>query len=248
MDGHRLKVAILLCSDTFLLHDYQRVFGPLDPGIISIIEESAATALFELTSFDDWNLVYEQLDAATRVNVDQIFANIGKAIAAFEERIESGASRFDRFVGQLAGRHRGPAALSTTEISGLRLFIGKAGCVSCHTGPALSDGVLHDLGLRNTAIVAPDKAVGRNAGFRTPGLRNAATSAPYMHDGRFQTLADVVDYIADVYYPSRGSAVALDVEERAQLVAFMESLTDESLSRRDPGGLDRINQSVALAD
>jgi cytochrome c peroxidase len=139
-------------------------------------------------------------------------------------------TRFDRWI---AGDER---ALSNGEIAGFRLFVGKARCVSCHSGFAFTDYAFYDIGL-------PDDDRGRGAvlrlaaaehAFKTPGLREIGRSAPYMHNGSLATLADVVRHyesgITERPMLSRDlpRGLALTSDERASLIAFLGTLTSES--------------------
>src|SRR5688572_18253720 len=73
---------------------------------------------------------------ATRDQATSVFVNMGKAIAAYERTIDHTPSRFDQYVDALHDSGRAPrGVLSADEVSGLRLFIGKANCVNCHNGP-----------------------------------------------------------------------------------------------------------------
>ncbi len=114
---------------------------------------------------------YEDLFGAMPVmdeqqDVDQVFANLGKAIAAYERLIMPGPSRFDEFVeAALAGDQRRQDRLFTTdERAGLQLFIGKAQCTQCHNGPLLTNHEFHNTGLLSLPGEVPDK--GRAAGVR----------------------------------------------------------------------------------
>ena len=168
--------------------------------------------------------------------VTQAFANLGKALAAYERTLRSRPSRVDAYVDAvLAGRPReAERALDAREVSGLALFMsGRSGCLSCHHGPLFSDGQFHNIGTGE--LGTPDEDLGRAAGreqlrssefsctsafrdgaasdcghltamrsteigdlmrgaFRTPGLRNLPATAPYLHDGRFSTLEEVLGY------------------------------------------------------
>jgi cytochrome c peroxidase len=97
--------------------------------------------------------------------ISRVYANIGKAIAAFERRIEPTRSRFDRYVdAELAGRvHDSATAFNADEEAGLHLFIGKANCANCHNGALLTDQHFHNTGAPQTSA-APDS--GRTAGVR----------------------------------------------------------------------------------
>ena len=160
-------------------------------------------------------------------------ANIARALAAFQRTLISRNSPFDRF---LAGDS---SALSEEASHGWELFKGAAGCIRCHNGPNLSDGKFYRLGTSFT-----DQGRGAVTGqkrlafaFRTPGLRDVARTAPYMHDGSFETLSKVVEF----YYrgvPTQSlDGLPLDVEpllsqsysEISALVAFLEALTGEPI-------------------
>ncbi|MEJ2682707.1 MAG: cytochrome c peroxidase, partial [Gammaproteobacteria bacterium] len=115
---------------------------------------------------------------------------IGRAIAAFERTIISRQSPFDRF---LAGER---FAMSPGAVRGLAIFKGKARCTQCHDGANFTDNSFHNIGL-NSQDVGRGAVVGDasfNKAFKTPGLRNVALTAPYMHDGSEPTLLDVVEF------------------------------------------------------
>jgi cytochrome c peroxidase len=148
------------------------------------------------------------------------------ALAAYERSLVSPETRFDAWV-------RGEAdALDETELRGFRIFVGKGGCVSCHGGWRMTDDSFHDVGLATTdpgRSAAPGGVAGVVA-FKTPGLRQVAKTAPYMHDGSLATLDAVVDHYAGklIRRPSLSPNVVgdldLDASERAALVAFLKTL------------------------
>jgi cytochrome c peroxidase len=155
--------------------------------------------------------------------------NVARALAAFERTIASGTTPFDRWVeGQEDAI--GPAAKR-----GFALFTGSANCATCHTGWRLTDDAFHDTGLpgtgdpgRGPVIAVPQL----NNSFKTPSLRNVARRAPYMHDGSLPSLRAVVDHYADgiVQRPTLSEdlkRITLTEAERADLVAFLETLTDD---------------------
>ncbi|QKD03432.1 cytochrome-c peroxidase [Mesorhizobium loti] len=131
---------------------YERIFGPLPdfsgmPLNASPLGNDAERAA--------WNAMSEtQRDAINRV-----FANIGKAIAAFERSIEPVQTRFDRFALDLAtgAEPKDDAVFTREEILGLKLFIGKANCVSCHNGPRFTDNSFHNTGVPPVADLPPDR-------------------------------------------------------------------------------------------
>ena len=99
-------------------------------------------------------------------NVVRVFANLGKAIAAYERLIMPGPSRFDEYVeAVMAGNQQRQDRLFTVdERAGLRLFLGKAQCTQCHNGPLLTNHEFHNTGLLSSPGEVPDK--GRAAGVR----------------------------------------------------------------------------------
>ena len=112
---------------------------------------------------------WKTIAPARRREISRVYANIGKAIAAYERRIGFAPSRFDRYVdAELAGRtHTAESSLSADEEAGLRLFIGKGNCVSCHNGSLLTDNHFH-----NTGVPLPATALPPDSG-RTAGVRHA---------------------------------------------------------------------------
>jgi cytochrome c peroxidase len=98
------------------------------------------------------------MSPASRDAVNRAFANMGKAIAAYESRISYGESRFDRYAAAIAaGDAQGQQVLSPKEVHGLRLFIGKGQCVTCHNGPLMSDHAFHNTGVPPVGQAAPDR-------------------------------------------------------------------------------------------
>jgi cytochrome c peroxidase len=107
------------------------------------------------------------LAAAQQKEISTMYANIGKAIAAFERGVTFTPSRFDRYVAvELAGGVHTPAdRFAPDEVAGLRLFIGKASCVNCHNGARLTDDHFHNTGVSASALVAAVDS-GRAVGAR----------------------------------------------------------------------------------
>ncbi len=159
--------------------------------------------------------------------------NLAKALAAFQRTLVSPETRFDRWV---KGEDK---ALEPEELAGFSLFVGKAGCVACHQGWRFTDEAFHDIGLPSTdkgrgpvlGVPAADHA------FKTPSLRERVWSAPYMHDGSLTTFEDVVDHYADriVKRPTLSADLPKEIElsatERAQLVAFLNTLSSDDPPR-----------------
>ena len=124
----------------FYRAEYEAVFGPL-PDLSAVPPSAAPSGGGAATAA--WAALSEpQQDEVTRV-----FVNIGKAIAAYERRVEFGPSRFDKYVAELANGRAGDGVLTDAEIAGLRLFIGRANCTQCHNGPLFTNHEFHDTGV-----------------------------------------------------------------------------------------------------
>jgi cytochrome c peroxidase len=149
--------------------------------------------------------------------------NVIRAIAAFERTQFAGNSDFDRHV--FAGDH---GALAPRQRRGMELFFSaRSGCSGCHGGINFAgEWVDRDHPQGNAQYV--DAGTGR--AVRVPTLRNVALTAPYLHDGRLGTLAAVLDHYeelaADPAADARLRRGPLTTEDRADLLAFLESLTD----------------------
>jgi cytochrome c peroxidase len=130
--------------------EYESIFGKLPPLAhlppkAGPVPDKAAQA------------AWQAMAPADRDNVSGVFANMGKAIAAYERRLEPGASRFDTYAGAAQrGDAEGMRALSRDEIAGLKLFLGKAQCIQCHTGPLLTNNEFHNTGVPAAAGLPAD--------------------------------------------------------------------------------------------
>lgn len=154
---------------------------------------------------------------------EAVLADVGRALAAFVETFETPATPFDLFRDALAKGEDRPWKYSDAARRGLRLFVGKGGCSTCHSGPNFSNGGLHDNGFSAYAAVnRPD--AGRDGKFKVPTLRHLLLTAPYGHHGQVGTLADAVRH-----YSERGSVEVkprgLSPREQSDLVVFLESVS-----------------------
>ncbi len=152
-----------------------------------------------------------------------------RALAQFTGTLVSADSRYDRYV-------QGREEFTAQERTGLELF--RQHCASCHREPLFSD-----FSYRNNGLDAAPRDGGRavisgrvedQGRFRVPSLRNVALTAPYMHDGRYDSLQQVLDHYAVGIQPSPtldpllANGVALSASQRDALLAFLDTLTDES--------------------
>lgn len=211
-----------------------------------------------------------RLSAHERRAIDRAFANVGKALEAYQRTLQPAPGRFDRYAeAALAGRADGASHLTPEESEGLRLFLdaGRTRCLQCHNGPLLTNQSFHHIGTAEDAdgvqdfgrflgvqavLLDPFNCLGalsdaapedcgelrfldrRNVDhetgkFKTPTLRGLAKTGPYMHDGRFATLAEVVDHYRRPPQTSPGELMPLDLDdaEAAALTAFLTTLGDE---------------------
>jgi cytochrome c peroxidase len=158
------------------------------------------------------------------------FGNLIKAIAAFERTLIFGNSPFDRYV--FSGEH---AVLSVQAKRGMQLFYSpKAACGSCHSGFNFNGNWRDNQGDTGKPGFA-NNGLGDEL-MRVPTLRNIALTGPYMHDGRFATLDAVLDHYARVAQlpasDARLRSFNLSADERADLIAFLETLTDAEFAGR----------------
>jgi cytochrome c peroxidase len=200
-------------------------------------------ALGPFQSADEQNLPLEELESRVRAipGYAPMFeraypgepvsrTSIAKAIASFERTILSQDAPFDRW---RAGEHN---ALNAAAQRGFALFTGKANCALCHQDFNFTDNGFHNIGLKEAGESADPgrfahkKVAVLKGAFKTPTLRDIALTAPYMHNGAYATLEEVVahyDRGGDVKdnLDANMKPLNLTTEERRDLVEFMRSLS-----------------------
>jgi parallel beta-helix repeat protein len=189
------------------------------------------------------------------------FNNAARAIAAFERTIVSDNSPFDRYA---AGDQ---TALTADERRGLTLFRSlKTRCFECHGFPTFANPDFKVIGVPKTPGAADDFGRSEIEGgepyknaFKVPTLRNVALTAPYMHNGRFQTLEEVIDFYAaggghgqGLRLPNLDDKIRvfkISSQEKKDMVAFLHALTDESkkpeIPEKVPSGLPVVPRLAA---
>jgi cytochrome c peroxidase len=187
--------------------------------------------------------------APSATDDEAVMVDVAKALAAFQETFETPPTPFDAFRDALMRGEVKPWTYSDAGKRGLRIFIGKGMCSTCHSGPNFSNGEFRDNGFSSGE---PGRAEGvkilsasrfnrggpfnddperrrpavndKEAGFKVPTLRHLMLTPPYGHHGRFERLADVVRHYSEV-----GSAtlrpLQLTAAEQSDLVVFLESLS-----------------------
>ena len=162
--------------------------------------------------------------------------NLLDALAAFERTLETSNTPFDRFMKD------DTTAISESAKRGQQIFNEKGKCFDCHFGPDFTGDQFRNIGLFNGKelndmgrydVTKDSTDIGK---FKVPGLRNIAVTGPYMHNGMFKTLSDVIDYYNAPTDFVQGSInidtlmqkpIALSKTEKADLLEFLETLTDD---------------------
>ncbi len=194
-------------------------------------------------------------EAVTRLNESPAYASafkrifkgkpsekfLAESLAAYERTLETANSPYDRY---LDGEE---TAMNAAAIRGRLLFIGKANCANCHAGDDFTADRFKNIGLYDGKtltdpgrfkITADSSQMGH---FKVPGLRNVAITPPYMHNGMFRTLREVLNYYnkPDDFVknsPNRDLSLStplhLNETELDDLEAFLLALTDERFLRK----------------
>ena len=201
----------------------QQMHGPLfnkDPRELGL---AGREALVESALLADGDMVRAFGAAFPGLDQPVSMDNVIRAIAAYERTLFAGYSAFDRYV--FGGDHR---ALSERQKAGMQLFFSaSAGCAACHGGVNFA-GAWVDRDHPEAEPVFADTGTG--VAVRVPTLRNLPMTGPYMHDGRFAGLDQVLDHYerlaADPAADARLRRAPLTTAERASLREFLLSLAD----------------------
>ena len=205
-------------------------------------EDAVDTVIARLQAIPEYRSLFaDAFERESAVSAE----NLGKALAAFQRSLVANNSPYDRYM-------RGETnAMTRLQIRGMRRFE-QVGCINCHNGPMFSDYELRVLGIRDNRLLpeSDSGAIDQPYAFRTPSLRNLAYTAPYMHNGLFRTLEDVVEFYDDVgdrdernvnlernqVDPLTRTLDDPDDHER-ELIAFLNALNDDNFDREIP---DRV--------
>lgn len=203
--------------------------------------------LFEVKDFFQADLAKVNQDTAYRRLFRQYFGvreigyrELAYALAQFVRTMISRDTKYDRFL-------KGIESLTYDEMQGRNLFFSEKGdCYHCHVNPVMTDNLFHNIGLDSLYQNDLDKGLynvsldNNDLGkFRTPNLRNVALRLHYMHDGRFRSLEEVVEFYNSgvkkvgnldpiMTKPGKENGLKLTAHEKYQLIAFLHTLTDET--------------------
>lgn len=215
-------------------------------GRAATLEEQALIPIADPNEMDlPINVAVKRLNAsaAYRQAFGQTFGalpsktNLAQALAAYQRTLETSEAPFDDW-----RMNDNEAAVSESAKRGFSLFNNKANCVQCHFGANFNNSDFRNIGLFNGKTLADSGRAGitKQAAdlgkFKIGPLRNVALTAPYMHNGMFRTLREVIDYYNDPDKvvpnpinrdPLLAKPLGLTDNEKADLVAFLESLTDK---------------------
>lgn len=173
-------------------------------------------------------------------NSEATAQNLGDAIALYEETLETSNTPFDR---ELNGK---PNGMSDAAKRGRKIFIGKGKCFDCHFGPDFTQDDFKNIGLYNGKELNDKgrfdftKDINDAGKFKVPGLRNVALTAPYMHNGMFKTLKEVINYYdnPDKFVKNSigrdellSKPLNLTEQEKDDLEAFLNALTDDRFKK-----------------
>jgi cytochrome c peroxidase len=188
-------------------------------------------AVKRLNQSKEYKLLFKKI-----FNQQPTAQNLAAAFSAFEKTLETVDSKFDDWSNNLKN-------LTASEERGRQLFVGdKAKCFDCHRMEDFTTDEFKNIGLYNgkdlndAGLFALTNKIADLGKFKTPGLRNIAVTAPYMHNGMFKTLEEVVEYYNDPqkFVPdpinideSLKSPLGLTQKEKTDLVAFLKTLTDK---------------------
>lgn len=212
-----------------------------------------AQALFPIADVNEMNLPVAE--AIKRLNKSEKYRalfykvfkqypnkqNLGLALSAFEKTLETGDTPNDRWL------HEEADSMTEQQIRGRVVFRGKGKCFECHFSPDFTGDEFRSIGLFNgkqwndSGRYKITHDLADISKFKVPGLRNVAVTAPYMHDGSFKTLREVIDYYDDPQaFIGDGlnrdtvlsKPLGLTEGEKQDLEAFLHALTDDRFVKK----------------
>jgi cytochrome c peroxidase len=183
----------------------------------------------KINTIEGYKKLFKEAFGAKTITID----HVKKAIASFQRTLISGNSPFDRF--DYDGEEK---AISESAKRGKKLFFGKARCNLCHFGTNFSDEKFHNIGIGwggesvdvgRYHVTHDQKDIGA---FKTPTLREISRTAPYMHDGRFATLRQVVEHyngggVKNPFQDNQIIPLELTESEIQDLISMLRSLNGE---------------------
>ncbi len=188
------------------------------------MDNDLQTLMAYLNAETEYPAEFDKAFGSSEVNTP----NLLRAMAQFQGAIVSATSKYDKYIA-------GEVAFSERELRGMELF--EAKCTPCHAPPLFSDWSFRNNGMQITntdegrmRVTADSADYGK---FRVPSLRNVRLTNPYMHDGRFFTLMQVLDHYSEGIDgtapnidPQLAEGIPLNDAEKEDLIAFLQTLSD----------------------
>jgi cytochrome c peroxidase len=264
----RVDVLKIIATQPSYHNAYQQLFGPLPEWITQ--NTSTVKAASPIGS-DNEKFAWKTIPPRDKRAINIAFANIGKAIAAYERKLLPTPALFDRYIETLLnqGNEKAQSLLTPQQQTGMKLFIGgDTQCLTCHNGPLLTNQSFHNIGTGLNADQSQDmgrilgiqsvlldefNCQGRysdipqrqcdhllyinrheigalmNGAFKVPSLRNVHNTAPYMHDGRFASLQEVLKHYQNPPDKTQRiheiSKLDLSTKDLENIAAFLKTLS-----------------------
>lgn len=190
------------------------------------MNETMANVVAKLNNSQTYRSAFKEAYGIDVITDQALF----RSLSVFMAMIVSDDSKYDQY-------RQGKASLSSSELAGLDLF--RMHCTDCHTEPLFTNN-----GFSNNGLDSEFADIGRglitqdpsdNGKFKVPTLRNIELTYPYMHDGRFWSLEDVLNHYSEgvqqspTLDPLLSNGIPLSAQEKANIIAFLKTLTDYTL-------------------
>ncbi len=227
-------------SRTFFFHDgraqslEEQAFGPMENPV------EMNLPMYEIVrKLNESNFYFTQFKKL--YNEKATKENIANALSLYERKLETDNSPFDNYM------QGDETAMSESAKRGQIIFNEKGKCFDCHFGPDFTGDEFRNIGLYNEKelndagrfeVTKDSEDIGK---FKVPGLRNVSITAPYMHNGMFKTLKEVIDYYNTPTLFVKGSInpdsliskpLLLTNQEKSDLLNFLECLTDKRFIKK----------------
>lgn len=201
------------------IQPFNPITNPVEMG------DTLPNIILKLNRITEYKTMFQKAYGDDSITSQRIF----RAITQFMGLMVSSNSAYDKY-------RSGEGTLTSNELNGLNLF--RAKCASCHSEPLFTDNTFRSNGISVSPVYTDSGRAtitfqsGDLYKFKVPSLRNIALSRPYMHDGRFETLSEVLDhYTSNISAASNTDTmliggIALSAQEKTDIISFLNTLTD----------------------
>lgn len=210
--------------------------GTVEDLMLFEVKDFFGTDLSKLNSNATYKALFNKYFGVNEIT----YKELSYALAQFVRTMISSNTRFDRYL-------LGQGNYSLEEVQGFYIFFSERGdCYHCHVNPMFTDNQLHNIGIDSIYSNVSDKGLFNVTGdykdigkFRTPNLRNVALRSRFMHDGRFKSLEEVIEFYNTGVHrvdnldpimtkPGKEYGLQLSAEDKQHLLAFLRTLTDST--------------------